>query len=201
MARRKVPRYRANPFLEHTAEISNRGYKRIFGKDDNNKYLVVNPDGEARPAGFYFKREVEKNEFVKLFAEGVGALMGLNNAGKKVFQILYGQIVGEKGKDKTEIILNYELLTDEEREFISKRTFYNGINDLIRTGFIAESYVASYYFINPAYIFNGDRLAVVNEYVMKQNDQLEFVSASATDSFEAQLEANGQGKIFEENEQ
>lgn len=199
MARRNIPKYRENPFLEHTAEISTSGYRKIFSEQRSDMMLVVDPDdGDIKPAGFYYRREVEQNEFVKLYAEGVGALMGLNNAGKKVFQLVYGQLHGKEGKGRTEIVLNYEILTDEQRKFVSRRTFYNGINDLIRAKFIAESVVACYYFINPAYIFNGDRLAVVKEYIIKQANQFVTIEANNADSFEAQLEAKGQGRMFEE---
>lgn len=183
MVRRKVPKYRENPFLEHTAEISISGYKKIFSKQNKNMCLVINPDdGEIKPAGFYFRQEVEQNEFVKLYSEGVAALLGLKSPGKKVFGIVYNQLFGKEGKDKTQIVLNYELLSDEERNGISKRTFINGINELIQSKFIAESVVASYYFINPAYIYNGNRLAVVKEYVIKRHKKFT----------EQNLEENGQ---------
>lgn len=183
MARRNVPKYRENPFLEHTAEISVIGYKKIFSKQNKDMCLVINPeDGEAKPAGFYFRQEVDKSEFVKLYAEGVAALMGLKSPGKKVFKIVYNQLFGSEGKDKTQIVLNYELLSDEEREGVSRRTFFTGINELINAKFIAESVVASYYFINPAYIYNGSRLAVVKEYIIKKHKKVT----------EQTLEENGQ---------
>jgi hypothetical protein len=170
MVRRNVPKYRENPFLEHTAEISVSGYKKIFSKQNKDMCLVINPqDGDIKPAGFYFRHEVEQNEFVKLYAEGVAALMGLKSPGKKVFQIVYNQLFGKEGKDRTEIVLNYELLSDDEKKGISKRTFINGINELIQNKFIAESVVASFYFINTAYIYNGNRLAVVKEYIIKKH--------------------------------
>ena len=189
MARRRaVPKYKENPFLEHTAELSIKGYRKIYSKQNHNMCLVVNPDdGEAKPAGFYFRKEVELNEFVKLYTEGAAALLNLNASGKKVFQIVYKQLYGKEGKGRTEIVLNHELLSDEEKSSISKRTFERGITELINAGFIAESIVPSYYYINTAYLYNGDRLALVNEYVIKKHPK---------ESFESKLEEQGQQKLI-----
>lgn len=173
MKRRGTTKYKENPFLEHTTELSVTGYKKIFSKSNKDMCLVINPDdGEAKPAGFYFRQEVEQNEFVKLYSEGAAALLGLKSAGKKVFQLVYSQLYGREGKDKTEIVLNYEMLSEEEQKLFSRRTFERGITELINAKFIAETYAATYYFINPAYIFNGNRLAVVKEYIIKKHKKI-----------------------------
>lgn len=205
--RRNVTKYRENPFLKHTAELSITGYKKITSPTDPNKFLIVDPNtGEGTPAGFYFRKEVEKNEFVKIYAEGAAALMDLKTAGTKVFQLVYGQLFGKAGKDKTEIVLNYELLNDKEQKFLSRRTFERGITELIKAGFIAESIVASYYYINPAFLYNGNRLALVNEYVLKSTNSngipvidnfviVDTVDTDASSSFETQLESRGQQEL------
>lgn len=193
MRRKKFEKFRTNPFLEHTAEISTTGYRKIFSEQRSDMMLVVNPDdGEIKPAGFYYRHEVEQNEFVKLYSEGAAAFLGLKSAGTKVFQLVYGQLYGKEGKNKTEIVLNYELLSESERKLFSKRTFERGVIELLQANFIAESVVASYYFINTAYLFNGDRLAMVKEYVLKKQQQFEVIEAEASDSFETKLEAAGQ---------
>lgn len=199
MRRKNIEKFRTNPFLEHTAEISTTGYRKIFSEQRSDMMLVVNPDdGDVKPAGFYYRHEVEQNEFVKLYSEGAAALLGLKSAGKKVFQLVYGQLHGKEGKGKTEIVLNYELLSEDERKLLSKRTFERGVIELLQANFIAESVVASYYFINTAYIFNGNRLAIVKEYIIKQTNQFATIEAPSADSFEAELEAKGQGNMFSE---
>ena len=193
--RRAVTKYKENPFLAHTAELSVCGYKKIVSPTDPNKFLVVESEtGEATPAGFYFRKEVEKNEFIKIYAEGAAALMNLKSAGTKVFQLVFAELYGKDGKDKTEIVLNYELLTEQEQKILSRRTFERGISELIKAGFIAESVVASYYYINPAYIFNGDRLAVVNAYILKETNS---VGAPVTEkvTFEQELKNRGQQEL------
>jgi hypothetical protein len=199
--RKGVTKYRENPFLKHTAELSISGYKKIISPTDPNKFLIVNSDtSEATPAGFYFRKEVEKNEFVKIYAEGAAALMDLKTAGTKVFQLVYGQLFGKSGKDKTEIVLNYELLNEKEQKILSRRTFERGITELIKAGFIAESVVASYYYINPAFLYNGNRLALVNEYVLKCTNSdgipiIDHVIIEDGASFESEMENRGQQEL------
>jgi hypothetical protein len=43
-----------------------------------------------------------------------------------------------------------------------------GMRELIEKGFIAESVTQSKYFINPDYLWNGDRLGFVKEYRKKE---------------------------------
>lgn len=167
--RRNTPRYRENPFLKEVAEHTQTGYKKIASKD-NSALVVMNKEtGELQgAAGIWYKEEVERNQFVKLYSDGVAAILGLKSPGKKVFRLVYNQLYGKDGMDKTEIILNYDMLSDDEQQLLSRRTFVSGVTELIKSKFIAESYVPTYYFINPSYIFNGNRMAIVKEYIMKE---------------------------------
>ena len=167
--RKDTPKYRENPFLKDVAEHTQTGYKKIASKD-NSALVVMNKEtGELQgAAGIWHKEEIERNQFVKLYSDGVAAILGLKSPGKKVFRLVYNQLYGKEGKNKTEIILNYDMLSDDEQKLLSRRTFVSGVSELIKTKFIAESYVPTYYFINPSYIFNGNRMAIVKEYILKK---------------------------------
>ena len=52
---------------------------------------------------------------------------------------------------------------------------------LIKAEFIAETLVPSYYFINPTYLYNGDRLALVNEYVLKKHPDIKIMENTKED--------------------
>lgn len=186
MLRRKVPKYRENPFLEHTTEISVSGYKPVYTSASGDCVVVNKITGELQgSAGMFYRKEVEQSEFVKLYAEGVAAIMQLQSSGKKVFHLIYEQLYGEKGIGKTKIDLTYEMLSDEQQSRMSKATFKRGINDNLKHNIIAETYTPGVYFINPAYIFNGDRLAIVKEYIIKKN----------TPAYETELEGKGQQQL------
>ncbi|MBR6510762.1 MAG: replication protein [Phascolarctobacterium sp.] len=204
MARRKVPKYRENPFLEHTLEVSTSGYKPIYSNtvSGENCVMVGQITGELKgSAGIFYRKEVDKSEFVKLYAEGVGAIMQLKSPGKKVFQLIYEQLYGKEGVGKIQIVLVYDMLSDEQRKNMSRATFFSGINENLKHNIIAETYAAGVYFINPAFIFNGDRLAIVKEYVVKKTNLGPFIEVDSTDSFEAQLESKGQQKIFDKEQE
>ena len=157
--KKKEIRYLTNPFLKETAEESMRGYRKQYTNPNKNACLIIDPEnGDIKPAGFYMKKEIERNEFVKLYARGAAAMLNLSNAGQKVFYLVYNELYGKGGKDKTEIQLAYEMLT-----------FYKGIKELVKARFLAMSKLKGYYFINPSYIYNGDRIALVNEYILKKS--------------------------------
>lgn len=169
--RTNIQRFEENPFLKEVAEVAKTGKKKVFG-DGNDKFMITDTStGEIVPAGIYFQKEVEKSEFVKLYAEGAAAIMGLKSPGKKVFQIMYGKLLGADGKDKTEIVLNYEMLGNDVKKWISRPTFFRGLNELIQAKFLAQTLVASVYFINPTFIFNGNRLLIAKAYTLKETHE------------------------------
>lgn len=168
--RRNEPKYRENPFLKDVVERTKTGYKRIASKDNTALIIMNRETGELQgAAGIWYKEEVERNQFIKLYADGVAAILGLKSPGKKVFRLVYNQLYGKDGINKTEIILNYDMLSDDEQKLLSRRTFISGVTELIKSKFIAESYVPTYYFINPNFIFNGNRIAIVKEYILKES--------------------------------
>lgn len=169
--RANVEKFVENPFLKAVAETAKTGKKKVFGNTQDKFMITDTSTGEIIPAGIYFNKEVEKSEFVKLYAEGAAAIMGLKSPGKKVFQIMYGKLLGAEGKDKTEIILNYDMLGADVKKWISKPTFFRGINELLKTKFIAQTMVASCYFINPAFIYNGNRLLIAKSYTLKGSEK------------------------------
>ncbi|SLM62774.1 hypothetical protein DAQ1742_01837 [Dickeya aquatica] len=48
------------------------------------------------------------------------------------------------------------------------------MKELVSKGFIAETTVQNSYFINPDYIFNGDRLSFVKSYIFTGSKQKEI---------------------------
>jgi hypothetical protein len=53
---------------------------------------------------------------------------------------------------------------DQRATPMSKATFMKGMKELIVKRFIAESMVQNKYYLNPDFVWNGDRLAFVKEY-------------------------------------
>ncbi len=180
---RNSQKYSENPFLQHTTEIIAHGTRKVYSPLDKDKFMITDMGtGEVIPAGIYFQKEVEKSEFVKLYAEGAAAIMGLKSAGKKVFQIMYGRLLGAEGKDKTEILMNYDMLPEEVKHWISRATFDRGINELLKAGFLAQTYAPGYFFINPAFIYNGNRLLIAKAYTLKEEPKEQSLFSSEVGS-------------------
>lgn len=167
MNRRNTKKYKENPWLKATALQTVTGTRIITAKGGNNSKLIISPETQEIEGitGFYTKAEVDKTHFLKLYANGIRALAGLSIAGMKVFMLIYDKVTSDEGYNRDTIILNYEMLEDEEKKMLGLRTFQRGITDLIKHEFLAETMVAGAYFINPTYIYNGNRLALVQEYI------------------------------------
>lgn len=119
-------------------------------------------------AGFWENKEVDSAQFIKLFVNGVKAFAELTSAGTKVFELLYLEVQRNIGKDQ--VYISYAAL-DENTNTMAQSTFRRGMAELIAKKFIAPMTAPSWYWINPDFIWNGDRLAFVKEYHRKDNDQ------------------------------
>ena len=162
VSRRGFEKFTHNPFFSEVSANTKIGTRRITNKD-GNRMLVVNEDsGEVvAPAGFWHAQEVDKTQFVKLYVNGVKAFKNLTGAGTRVFEVLYLKMQEAIGKDVVWISLSE---VDQAVTPMSKATFSKGMTELIEKGFIAESVTQSKYYLNPDYVFNGNRLAFVKEY-------------------------------------
>lgn len=166
--RRNTKRYKENPWLEKAALQTVLGTRVITAQGDNDRKLIISKGtGEIQGlTGFYTRIKTDKTHFLKVYADGVRALTGLSTAGMKIFILVYDKITSNEGFGKDTIMLNYDMLTNEQQEQFSLRTFQRGISDLIDHDFLAETMQTGVYFVNPTFIFNGDRLALVKEYVL-----------------------------------
>jgi hypothetical protein len=54
----------------------------------------------------------------------------------------------------------------------SKQSVYLGVSELLKNNFIARTPKAYTFFINPSIFFNGNRLVMVNEYVVQQDKKI-----------------------------
>lgn len=180
MARRKAAIYRDNPFLTAAMETTRFGWRNRIIAQSGDKMLVDNATGEIEGTRTLVHREyLERNNFVKLYVDGIAAILSLGSAGKKVFAIICEELYGAKGVGQLEVALKYDLLQDEQKKKIKTTTFYNGINECIEAGIIAQSMITSIFHINPNYIFNGNRLAVLNLYLCKDTPKKEEIVNAA----------------------
>lgn len=164
-SRRGFIRHDKNPFINDASANTRSGIKRVSNKSGDRMMIVSERTGEiVAPASFWQAQEVDKTQFVKLYVNGVKAIKDLTGAGTTVFHLLYLEVQKNTGRDV--VYLSYSDINQAEIA-MSKATFMKGMKELIEKGFIAESLTQGKYFLNPDFMFNGDRLAFIREVRLK----------------------------------
>lgn len=163
---RKIIRHKTNPFVE--GMVVKKRSKAIqlsrLGKDSN---VLVNQDtGENLGTHVTTHRTVDGEQFVKLFAANIALTFDLKSAGIKSFSVLMWA-VQHKAISKDEIYMDrfclddfLEWHKDSDRPLkLSLATFTRGISELEAAHILAKTLRKGRYFINPNFVFNGDRIA------------------------------------------
>jgi len=161
--KRGIPVYRTNPSIPGEHEI--KKMRRTKLGDDQRGLVVDNGTGEILGHGgamVYEWEEVDKERFVKLYLAGLKQAAGLSKAGLAVFEIVYNEMRGKPGEDS--VLLGVSMSNLEER------TFNRGLRELLEKEFLYRSTLASMFFVNIRFMFNGDRLAFVKGYRLKKED-------------------------------
>lgn len=157
--------YAENPFMKAGLVKDTKVRKVTNNKGD--MMIVDNGTGEivSPVAGFWQAHEVDTAKFVKLYINGVKAFKGLTGTGTKVFEVLYLQVQDSIGQER--VYMNFADV-DQEQTPMAESTWSRGLSELINKGFLAPTPSPSMYWLNPDYIWNGDRLAFVQTYYKKK---------------------------------
>lgn len=172
-------RHETNPFLGKLEIKTTKKTIKVnssMGKDNN---IVVN-QGTGEIVGKYTHvttyREVDESEFVKLFTSNIAMTFDLTSAGIKVFNVLMYAVQNQAiNKDQVfldEKTLNNFLKQTAFKKALSLKTLYRGINELIKSQIIAKATRYGVYFINPNFVFNGDRIAFTTGIIKKTSENL-----------------------------
>ncbi len=165
--RRGMMLYESNPYI-NTSVVKTKTKRMTNKKGD---MMVIEKDGGeviAEIAGFWHAEEVDSTKFVKLYVSGVQAFKELTGAGTKVFEVLYLEVQKVISQDRIYISFNR---VDQNSNSMSESTYNRGIRELVEKQFIAPSHDVGWFWLNPDYIWNGDRLAFVKAYYRKKIDE------------------------------
>lgn len=156
-------RHETNPFLEDMIVPVKGRQVRLsrLGKDDN--VLVNQKTGEVLGTHVTTYKPVDGEQFVKLFTANIGLAFDLTSAGIKAFTVLMWT-VQNTALARDEVMLDAVTLERFLREQDSKKqlsltTFRRGLAELTEAQIIAKTVRQGIYFINPNFVFNGDRIA------------------------------------------
>jgi hypothetical protein len=161
--KRGFPVYRTNPSVPQPYGLPTRT-KRINVPGGKGSVIVDNSSGEVRVGGlgFWFEEEVDTTRYVKIVIDGIKQTAGLSRAGIQVFELVYREIQANPGRD--EIKLNQYVAKDHR---INDRTYQRGVRELLEKEFLYRSPSDGVFFVNIRFMFNGDRLAFVKSYHLK----------------------------------
>lgn len=155
-----VPIYHTNPSIPTETEIK-RGKRSQIGTE--TKGLVVDTaSGEILGHGgaiAYEWEEVDKERFVKLYLAGLKQAANLTKAGLSVFEIVYSQVRERPGQDTVPL--------DPYSSGLHPVTYRRGLRELLEKEFLFRSPNPGLFFVNIRFMFNGDRLAFVKGYKLK----------------------------------
>ncbi|KIM05882.1 MAG: hypothetical protein KN64_01400 [Sulfurovum sp. AS07-7] len=166
----KLERYKTNPFLKDMIITSGDKLITIMGK--NNNILLNTNTGETSPTQIIAYKKVDRSKFVKLFSENIGILFDLSSAGNKVFAILIHELQNKIDKDIV-ILDKYTLASWNEQNptrTFKEAFFSRGKNELVKAQIIAPAERMGAYFINPNFVFNGNRIAFTT--MIEANDNI-----------------------------
>lgn len=177
----KVVRYDHNPFIKDMI-VPIKGQRvqvSTFGADDN--VLINQTTGETIGTHITTFKKVDKEKFVKLFAQNIAMTFELKAAGIKAFNVLFW-ILQNKSIDKDLIPLDkysLEEFLDSHGDRsppikLSLPTFWRGLAELEKSQIIAKNIRSGWYYINPNFCFNGNRIAFSTVIERAPQDQNEL---------------------------
>ena len=155
-----IPVYLTNPSVPDATEIAKA--KRVQIGDTHKGFVVDNGTGEilGRGAAFAYEfEEVDKERFVKLYLAGLKQASGLSKAGLAVFEIVYSALREAPGRDSVNL--------SQDLSVLAPATFRRGLRELLEKEFLFRSPYDGTFFVNIRFMFNGDRLAFVKGYQLK----------------------------------
>lgn len=178
----KTVRHKTNPFLEDfEIEIGSKSVRiSPLGKGQN--ILVNQLSGEVTGTHVVARKRVDTEKFVKTFADYMAFTFDLSKAGNKALRVLMWA-VKESAVGKDIVVLDSVALEAFLRCYgdpplvLSTSTFNRGIAELEKAKIIAKTARVGHYYINPACIFNGDRVAFTTVIERrKEEEQLDIFS-------------------------
>lgn len=153
--------FRENPFIPNL--LFPRGNKNItIAKTD--KAIMSRETGEIEENTLFIgvKKELDKDQFVKIFHSQLQVIFDLSKAALKVFGYIASVTeFGDKILFDLEDCKNYT-------GYKGLEAIYKGISELLNAEMIARTKQSNVYFINPQVFYKGDRIVLVTEYRKKR---------------------------------
>ena len=163
-----VTRHSENPFFKSMAVNYRRKQVSVTPLGKNSDVSIVNTDtGEVQGTQVTTYKKVDSAEFVKLFAQNVALTFDLEKAGFKALMVLVWQM--QKTAINRDVVTldmyTYQEFHDAHGEGdppliknFGVATWRNGLRELVNAKIIAYAQRSGDYYLNPDFVFNGNRI-------------------------------------------
>jgi hypothetical protein len=161
-------RYKDNPFFTEAEAVQMasgkvvttvRRTKKGVTVIESASGIVLSDDTQV----FAQESHVDTAQFIKVFSGAMKEFFSLQEAGRRVFEVVWYQI--EKNPNQDTVTLHESLAVDAK---IGRATWFRGITALLDARIIARAISANMYFFNPKLAWNGDRMVFMQKYVRKK---------------------------------
>lgn len=183
-------RYKTNPFITEGGFTIPTRSKRETLQTMGPASVVV--DGQQIDVAQVVRvRQVDSDRFVKVFVNHLAGFYDLTPTSMRLLTVLLQVVSDARYINADQIVLTEAIARETMKEHgqkpLSSASYYRAVNELIASGFIAPTETPPLFFINPAVLFNGDRVRFVTE--------LRRDRATAAQRERTALEAAGQKQL------
>lgn len=161
-----IPVYATNPSIPGKDAVP-RSRKRQIGNEQKG-LIIDGGSGEVLGRGtavVYEWEEVDSERFVKLFIGGIKKASGLSKTGLAIFEVVYHQMRESPNSDQ--VMLSF-YRASQQIKGLNERTYRRGLRELLEREILFRSPEGGVFFIDIGCMFNGDRLAFVKGYHLKE---------------------------------
>ncbi|HGD3352659.1 TPA: replication/maintenance protein RepL [Proteus mirabilis] len=156
-----VVRYDCNPLISDMVLSTAEKQIRVFRLGKDNNILVNQTTGDINGTHVVTYKTVDDEKFERIFTTNIALTFDLKSAGIKVFNVLLWLV--QKTAIQTDLVcLDKYVLEDflkENTVKMSMSTFWRGLKELEEIKVIAKARRLGFYYINPNFVFKGDRIA------------------------------------------
>lgn len=174
----KEIRYEKNPFLSEMVVKTKNKRVTVSNSAKINDDIWINQSGQTLTTQVTTYREVDDAQFIKLFTQNLALSFNLTAAGIKALHVLM-YALQHKGIMKDIVLiddLTHREFSEKNDLALSRPTLLRGLAELVNSQIIARYKTKGMFFINPNFVFNGDRVVFVNAIKRKSktnNDEFE----------------------------
>ncbi|HDI9115719.1 TPA: replication/maintenance protein RepL [Escherichia coli] len=155
-------RFSENPFIKDLIIPVKNKQVRISRLGEDNNIMINQSTGEVLGGtSVVTYKKVDSDNFIKLFTQNIKLAFELTQAGQKALFVLFWAVQNKTNNDL--VLLDQYALNDFINEnkglSMSLPTFKRGLGELVKSQILAMNKRKGFYYINPNFVFNGDRVA------------------------------------------